>query len=126
MPPAPVITDLDAARALFAGLADERVEIVEAAYLDPNWRYCGRSRFAGSFAWVGAPIRAIVIAALQANAARVILAHNHPSGDATPSADDIRVTQRLALVLSVLEMPLIDHLIVTSRAMSSMRERGLL
>ena len=121
-----VIADADAARALFAGLADSPFEVAEAVYLGPEWSIRGRSRFVGGTDSVPVPLRALVIDALAADASRVILAHNHPSGDAGPSADDLTFTRRLALVLAALDMPLVDHLIATTRGITSMRERGWL
>ena len=55
----------------------------------------------------------------------VILLHSHPSADAAPSAADIRVTRRLALMLSPLDVKLCDHLIVAERTHFSFREAGL-
>lgn len=56
--------------------------------------------------------REIVKMALVANAARVVLAHNHPSGDASPSDDDIVVTRTLRRALGELELDLVEHIIV--------------
>ena len=125
-PTAPVIADAEAARALFAALADEPVEVAEAVYLGPEWRICGRSRFSGTPGSVAVSIRRLVSEALAADAARVLLAHNHPSGDARASAEDIRFTRTLAYVLAALDMPLADHLIATTGGIVSMRQRGLL
>lgn len=52
-------------------------------------------------------------------AAGFLLVHNHPSGDPTPSLDDIQVTRRLASVAADLDMPLLDHLIVAGDGMTS-------
>lgn len=50
--------------------------------------------------------------ALLANATGVIIAHNHPSGDVTPSVEDIRVTKRIEEAGKLLNLPLLDHVIV--------------
>lgn len=50
--------------------------------------------------------------ALLANAAGVIIAHNHPSGDVTPSVEDIRVTKRIEEAGKLLNLPILDHVIV--------------
>lgn len=50
--------------------------------------------------------------ALLSNAAGVIIAHNHPSGDVTPSVEDIRVTKRIEEAGKLLNLPLLDHVIV--------------
>lgn len=59
------------------------------------------------------PIRRVVEMALSANATSVVLAHNHPSGLALPSADDIQTTQRVAAALRTVEIELADHIVVS-------------
>jgi DNA repair protein RadC len=57
----------------------------------------------------------------------VMVVHNHPSGDATPSPDDGRLTRRLCAAGAVLDMPLLDHLIVTDdQRYYSFREAGVI
>jgi DNA repair protein RadC len=57
----------------------------------------------------------------------VMVVHNHPSGDPTPSADDARLTLRLCAAADVLDMPLLDHLIVgDDQRYYSFREAGLM
>jgi DNA repair protein RadC len=56
--------------------------------------------------------REIVKAALHANAAAVILAHNHPSGEATPSSADKRITERIKSALALVDIRVLDHIIV--------------
>ncbi len=56
--------------------------------------------------------REIVKAALYANAAAVILAHNHPSGQPQPSAADRRITERIKSALALLDIRVLDHVIV--------------
>ena len=58
------------------------------------------------------PIRRVVEMALGANATSVVLAHNHPSGLALPSADDIQTTHRVAAALETVEITLADHIVV--------------
>ncbi|MDD5657251.1 MAG: DNA repair protein RadC [Elusimicrobia bacterium] len=57
-------------------------------------------------------------------AAAVIVAHNHPSGDCSPSADDRQTTRRLARAGEILGIPLLDHVIVAGAAFYSFREHG--
>ena len=66
----------------------------------------------GSVNSAGVPVRKIVEMALKANATSVILAHNHPSGLAIPSGEDIQTTRRVALALDAVEIGLVDHIIV--------------
>ncbi|MCM5506722.1 DNA repair protein RadC [Vibrio sp. SCSIO 43169] len=69
--------------------------------------------------------REVVKLALKTNAASVIFAHNHPSGDAEPSTQDKRVTQRLADALALVDIRVLDHFIVGETCVS-FAERGLL
>ena len=62
--------------------------------------------------------------ALREAAAAVILVHNHPSGDPTPSREDREVTERLVHVGEILGVPVLDHVIVAERGYVSLREDG--
>jgi len=64
--------------------------------------------------------------ALRCSAASVLVAHNHPSGDATPSPEDCDITRRLVRAGELLGVPLLDHLIIAAEGYFSFRERGLL
>jgi DNA repair protein RadC len=59
-------------------------------------------------------------------AAGVILIHNHPSGDPTPSAEDIDLTARVRRALDAIDVRLVDHLVVARRGHVSFAEAGLL
>jgi len=63
--------------------------------------------------------------AIDHRAASVIVAHNHPSGNPEPSAEDIAVTRQLADAGKVVGIPLHDHLIVAGESFTSLAERGL-
>jgi DNA repair protein RadC len=63
-------------------------------------------------------------AAIRWSAAAVILAHNHPSGDPEPSADDLRLTARLAEAGRILGIEVLDHVVVGDGRFVSLRERG--
>jgi len=65
-------------------------------------------------------------AALKANAAAMIIAHNHPSGIAEPSAADREITERLRQALALLEIRLLDHVVVGGTDTVSFAERGWL
>jgi DNA repair protein RadC len=62
--------------------------------------------------------------ALREAAAAVILVHNHPSGDPTPSREDREVTERLVQVGEILGVPVLDHVIVAERGYVSLRQDG--
>lgn len=70
--------------------------------------------------------REVVKEALRRNAAAVILAHNHPSGVAEPSAADELITSRVKDALVLVDIRVLDHLVVTGDAIVSFSERGLL
>ena len=61
--------------------------------------------------------------AIREKASGIILAHNHPSGDAKPSEADWKVTERLHKAGQILEIPLQDHLIVVRDTITSLREQ---
>ncbi len=64
--------------------------------------------------------------ALQQAAAALILVHNHPSGDPTPSPEDRQVTARLARAGEILGIRVLDHVVVADRGFCSLREEGAL
>lgn len=72
--------------------------------------------------------RTVFRAAISACASGVVLGHNHPSGDPTPSAEDIATTAKLMAAGKLLGIPVVDHVIVTrdSRRFHSMLTRGTL
>jgi DNA repair protein RadC len=70
--------------------------------------------------------REVAVRALHLNAANVMLAHNHPSGDATPSAADTVLTRQLKSALALIDVTVLDHFIVTRNAVVSMAEQGLM
>ena len=69
-------------------------------------------------------VRKIVETALAANATTVVLAHNHPSGIAMPSPEDIQSTRRIAAALNAVEVHLADHIIVAEGDYISMVQSG--
>lgn len=78
----------------------------------------------GSVNSANVPIRRIVELALGANATTVILAHNHPSGLALPSGDDVQATRRAASALSTVDIHLADHIVVADDDFVSMVQSG--
>lgn len=63
--------------------------------------------------------------AITDNAPSLLLAHNHPSGDASPSAEDIAVTRSIAQAGKLLDIDVLDHVVVTRGGFVSLKERGL-
>ena len=78
----------------------------------------------GSVNYASVPVRRVVEMALEAGASSVVLAHNHPSGIALPSGEDIQTTRRLAAALSAVEIVLVDHIIVADEDYVSMVQSG--
>ena len=73
-----------------------------------------------------ASAREIFLEALRQGAACLVLLHNHPSGDPTPSQDDLRMTGRICEAGKLMEIPVLDHIIIGDRKYVSLREQGLL
>lgn len=69
--------------------------------------------------------REIVKVGLSHNAAKVILAHNHPSGDPEPSLADLEITKIIAVALDLVEIKVLDHVIIGSTCNYSFAENGL-
>ena len=70
--------------------------------------------------------RELLKASILSNAANVIMVHNHPSGDLTPSKQDISLTNRMIEVFSLMGMPLLDHVIVggDNKSFYSLKQKG--
>ncbi|MBH1940867.1 DNA repair protein RadC [Mobilitalea sibirica] len=72
------------------------------------------------------PAREVFVQALKYEAVNIILLHNHPSGDPTPSAEDIRVTKRMKEAGNLVGITLMDHIIIGDNRYISLKEQGLL
>ncbi len=71
-------------------------------------------------------VRMVFRAAIVQGASGVIVAHNHPSGDPTPSDEDLALTKRLVDAGELLGLTILDHVIVAATAHVSLREKGAL
>lgn len=88
-------------------------EAVGAIFLDGHNRAIGHQlAYVGTLHRTAVEPRGILSAALLANAAGLILFHNHPSGDPTPSYEDVLFTKRMADAGAILGISLLDHIIV--------------
>lgn len=104
------------------GLAHEELH---GLYLDRRNRPLAYRRLStGSDAFTIVDPRQVLRPAVELGAAGLLVAHNHPSGDPTPSAEDLRATRSLASACATLGVPLLDHLVVGVRDWISLRERG--
>ena len=120
------LTSLDACGAyLVPRFFGRKLETVFLLCLDAKCKVlCCREIGEGSVNAASISVRKVVEAALSANATSVVLAHNHPSGVALPSADDVQTTCRIAAALSAVEVQLIDHIVVAEGDFISMVQSG--
>lgn len=121
-----VLTTLDACGSYlvprFFGRTNETVFLL---CLDAKCKVlCCKEVGEGSVNSASISIRKIVERALAANATTVILAHNHPSGVAVPSAEDVQTTRRIAAALSAVDVHLADHIVVADGDYVSMVQSG--
>lgn len=124
-PPRSVRGAADAASLLAPGFAGLQVEELHALYLDRRLRPLAvRPLTRGSSSYTIVDPAQILRPAVALDAAAVVLAHNHPSGDLLPSPQDEVVTQRVGRAAQALGVRLLDHLIVAGAGWTSMVERG--
>lgn len=108
-------------------LGDRVHEVFVCLWLDAQHRVIKCDElFRGTLTQTSVYPREVVRAALGANAAAAIFAHNHPSGVAQPSQADELLTRTLKEALALIEVRVLDHFIVAGRAALSFAERGLL
>lgn len=104
-----------------------RREVFACLFLDTRHRVIAfRELFLGSIDSATVHPREIVRSCLELNAAAIILAHNHPSGVAEPSAADSAITRRIIEAARLIDVRVLDHLVVGDREAVSMASRGLL
>lgn len=120
--------DPDAARGFFRDkLNSLEREVFVAAMLDTRHRLIKYVElFQGTIDGAEVHPREVVRQALLHNAAAIIVAHNHPSGDAEPSLADRTVTARLKQSLALVDVRLLDHILVGGSQTLSLAERGWL
>jgi DNA repair protein RadC len=108
-------------------LAHEPVEAVRVLYLDRKNRLMRDEQVArGTVDHIPLYPREVVKRALELGASALIVVHNHPSGDPTPSRGDIATTRQLQEAATALGLVLHDHLIVARQGHTSFRAEGLL
>ncbi len=102
-------------------------EVFVCIWLDAQHRVVAtQESFRGTLTQTSVYPREIVKAALRANAAAVIFAHNHPSGVAQPSQADELLTRTLKEALALVDVKVLDHFIIAGNHAISFAERGLL
>ncbi len=116
----------DTGRFLQLRLCHLEHEVFAVLWLDNRHRVLNfEELFRGTIDGASVHPREVVKSALKHNAAACIFAHNHPSGDATPSRADQQITQRLKEALNLVDVRTLDHVIVAEQT-CSFAERGLL
>lgn len=123
----PVIRSPQDVYARVASLQNLAVEQFWAVYLNTkNGVLAERAIFQGTVnATVVAP-REIFHRAIRLMAASVILVHNHPSGDPTPSSEDITITKKMVEAGKVVDIAVLDHVIIGKGQFLSLKEKGIL
>ena len=87
-----------------------------------GWREISRGSVSASIVHP----RELFLPAIQLAASSLIVAHNHPSGDPSPSKDDLELTRRLVKAGEILGIEVLDHLVIVEGNFLSLKERGLM
>ena len=108
-------------------LASRPYEVFAVLFLDAGMRMITlEEMFRGTLAQTSVYPREVVLKALHFKASHVVLAHNHPSGSAQPSAADQSLTRTLQAALALIDVQVLDHIIVAPGEALSMSDRGLM
>ena len=114
------ITDSQQAYDVFKDMSSLKRERVDIVCLNSRFEYiCRESIAMGSLNCAKLSPREILYTAITSNAAFVILAHNHPSGDSTPSKEDVTLTRSINSVLEISGIQLLDHIVIGMNTWSS-------
>ena len=121
------LTGVEASRLFFAPcFAQSTGESLWVAHLDDEARCIHLANYDGSSESVDIPVRAILGDAIRFDSAGIVLAHNHPSGEAKPSRSDKVATRALAIAAEAMDLILVDHLVFAGTDCASFRRLGLL
>jgi DNA repair protein RadC len=125
---APILSSWDAlCDYLHAAMAHSRTEQVRVLFLNAkNMLIANEAMWNGSVDEASVHVREVIARAIQLGATAVIIVHNHPSGDPTPSQQDIRITQDLVEAARHMKIAVHDHVIVGALGRTSMRAMGLI
>jgi DNA repair protein RadC len=117
----------DVQQAFRAHLRDAEAEVFAALFLDARHQVIAvEDLFRGGLTGAAVYVGEVVRRALKLGAAALVVAHNHPSGIAEPSAADRELTERLRQALALVEIRLLDHVVVGDADSVSFAERGWL
>jgi len=125
---APVLSSWDSlCDYLHAAMAHSRTEQVRVLFLNAkNMLIANEAMWSGSVDEASVHVREIISRAIQLGATALIIVHNHPSGDPTPSSQDIRVTRDLVEAARHMKIIVHDHVIVGASGRASLRALGLI
>ena len=116
----------DVAQLLLAEMSHLEQEHFRVVFLDTRNQVLGiETIYIGSLNASHIRVAEVFRDAIKRNCAAIIVAHNHPSGDPSPSPEDVSVTRELASAGNLLDIELLDHLIIGQQRFVSLRERGL-
>jgi DNA repair protein RadC len=124
----PVLSSWDAlGDYLTAAMADKRVEEVRILFLNAkNMLLANEVLWQGSVDEASVHVREVIARAIVLGATALIIVHNHPSGDPTPSQQDIRLTRDLVEAARHMKVMVHDHVIVGAQGRTSLRAMGLI
>jgi DNA repair protein RadC len=112
---------------LHAAMAHSRVEEVRILFLNAkNMLIANEALWQGSVDEASVHVREVIARAIALGATALIIVHNHPSGDPTPSQQDIRLTRDLVEAGRHMKVTVHDHVIVGAQGRTSMRAMGLI
>ena len=112
---------------LQAAMAHSPVEEVRVLFLNAkNLLIANEAMWQGSVDEASVHVREVISRAIALGATAIIIVHNHPSGDSTPSSQDIRLTRNLVDAGKHMKITVHDHVIVGSQGRTSMRAMGLI
>lgn len=121
-----ITSPADAANLLLIRMGGLEQEEVHVLLLDTKNRVLDTLvAYRGSLNASAIRVAELFRAAVRQNAASILVAHNHPSGDPTPSPEDVAVTRNLVQAGRLLDIPLLDHLVIGQGRWVSLKERGL-
>jgi DNA repair protein RadC len=116
----------DVADRLIAQLGSLEREELHVLLLDTRCGVMAQERvYQGNVSSSLVRVGELFTAAVRRNATAILLVHSHPSGDPTPSPDDLRLTAEAVAAGRLLDIALLDHLIIAGSAYVSLRERGV-
>lgn len=122
-----VVTPADLSRYFMEQLRHEKTECFMVTFLDPKCKMIGYDTISkGTLTASIVHPREVYKAAIQKSAYSIIVLHNHPSGDPTPSQEDLKITTRLKTAGEVIGIPLLDHIIIGDNSYKSLREESYL